>query len=287
MPRNGSGTYSIPNTFLPNTSILSSLANGNFSDIATAMTGSLPRDGQAGMTGALIGIAGTATAPAFKFAGSTQSGFYRSAADQISVSTAGVERVRVKADGTLRGASDALLWAQLGASTDVQAMLSAADNAAIRTLLDVMTTAAVAAAVDAVKTPPGAMMWWPKNTPPSGWFERNGQAVSRTTYADLFAVIGTDYGAGDGWGTFNLPDDRAQFIRGWDNSAGIDTGRVFGSLQADEFKAHTHADYDLFSTAAPASGGRTSTATQSGTTGSTGGTETRPKNRAYLPIIKY
>lgn len=43
-------------------------------------------------------------------------------------------------------------------------------------------------------------------TPPSGWLFCDGSAVSRTTYADLFAVIGTNYGAGDGTTTFNLPN---------------------------------------------------------------------------------
>ena len=45
-------------------------------------------------------------------------------------------------------------------------------------------------------------------TPPEGFLFADGSAVSRTTYADLFAVIGTTYGAGDGSTTFNLPDKR-------------------------------------------------------------------------------
>ena len=47
---------------------------------------------------------------------------------------------------------------------------------------------------------------WFTNTAPSGWLICDGAAVSRTTYADLFAVIGTTYGAGDSSTTFNLPD---------------------------------------------------------------------------------
>lgn len=46
------------------------------------------------------------------------------------------------------------------------------------------------------------------------WFLCNGQAVSRTTYAALFALIGTNFGAGDGFSTFNLPDYRGKFLRG-------------------------------------------------------------------------
>lgn len=134
----------------------------------------------------------------------------------------------------------------------------------------------------------GAMLFWPKNTPPSWALERDGAAVSRTTYAALFAIIGTAYGAGDGVNTFNLPDDRGLFERGWDHGAGIDSGRVFGSYQADELKAHVHDQFYW-----PNSGGLdvngtdgNGTPTDSGlNTGSTGGSETRPKNRAYLPII--
>lgn len=57
---------------------------------------------------------------------------------------------------------------------------------------------------------------------PSGWLECDGSAVSRTTYADLFAYLGTTYGAGDGSSTFNLPDYRGEFLRGFDNGAGND-----------------------------------------------------------------
>jgi microcystin-dependent protein len=78
-------------------------------------------------------------------------------------------------------------------------------------------------------------------TPPPGWFRANGAAVSRTVYAALFAKIGTLYGAGDGVNTFNLPDPRGKFIRVLDDGRGIDSGRVLGSSQADETRAHNHA----------------------------------------------
>lgn len=61
---------------------------------------------------------------------------------------------------------------------------------------------------ESVVCPTGALMHWPKSTPPTGWLVRDGSAISRTTYAALFAVIGTDFGNGDGVNTFNLPDDR-------------------------------------------------------------------------------
>lgn len=71
-----------------------------------------------------------------------------------------------------------------------------------------------------------------------GTMKANGAAVSRTVYANLFERIGTTFGAGDGSTTFNLPDLRGEVIRGWDDGRGIDTGRVFGSLQLDQFQGH-------------------------------------------------
>ena len=84
--------------------------------------------------------------------------------------------------------------------------------------------------------PSGAVMYFAGQTAPSGWLKANGAAVSRTTYAALFAAIGTTYGAGDGRSTFNLPDLRAEFLRGWDDGRGIDSGRAFGSAQRDAIR---------------------------------------------------
>ena len=82
-----------------------------------------------------------------------------------------------------------------------------------------------------VSIPTGMIAPFAMTTPPTGWLECNGAAISRSTYATLFAAIGTVHGAGDGSSTFNLPDLRATFIRGFDNSRGIDTGRSFGDFQ--------------------------------------------------------
>ena len=82
-----------------------------------------------------------------------------------------------------------------------------------------------------VALPAGMIAPFAMTTPPTGWLECNGATISRSTYATLFAAIGTTYGAGDGSSTFVLPDLRATFIRGFDNSRGIDTGRTFGSFQ--------------------------------------------------------
>ena len=77
----------------------------------------------------------------------------------------------------------------------------------------------------------GLISYFARNTAPSGYIKANGAAVSRTTYATLFAAIGTTFGAGNGTTTFNLPDLRGEFPRGWDDGRGVDSGRGFGTPQ--------------------------------------------------------
>ncbi|WP_455027341.1 phage tail protein [Neisseria elongata] len=84
--------------------------------------------------------------------------------------------------------------------------------------------------------PSGQIAFFAGSSAPAGWLKANGAAVSRTTYAALFAAIGTTYGAGDGSTTFNLPDLRGEFMRGWDDGRGIDRGRAFGSAQGDAIR---------------------------------------------------
>ncbi|MGI3296214.1 phage tail protein [Neisseria sp. SLRRB23] len=84
--------------------------------------------------------------------------------------------------------------------------------------------------------PSGAVMYFAGQTAPAGWLKANGAAVSRALYAALFQSIGTTYGAGDGRTTFNLPDLRGEFIRGWDDGRGIDSRRALGSAQSDAIR---------------------------------------------------
>lgn len=138
----------------------------------------------------------------------------------------------------------------------------------------------------ALAVPSGAVFHFAMSTAPAGYLVCNGSAVSRTAFPNLFAAIGTLYGNGDGSTTFNLPDLRGEFIRGADLGKGVDSGRVFGSGQLDELKAHTHKY-------AGNSGGSAAgfsvldydNALNFETT-STGGSETRPRNVALLPCIK-
>jgi microcystin-dependent protein len=148
------------------------------------------------------------------------------------------------------------------------------------------------------------------NFAPSGWLAANGSAVSRTTYSDLFAAIGTTYGSGNGSSTFNLPDLRGYFVRGAGTNTDGTASGAFGVKQTDEIKSHSHfiANSDtttasgtdqISSTNYLAREGLnpegttlayklkgTSTTPTTGKTSSTGSTETRPNNIAMLYCIK-
>ncbi len=107
--------------------------------------------------------------------------------------------------------------------------------------------------------PTGMIAPFGRATAPSGWLICDGSAVSRTTYADLWTAIGTNFGQGDGSTTFNLPDLRGKFPRGVDGGAGNDpnaatrtaqttggnTGDNVGSVQAAQTLnlSHNHAWY--------------------------------------------
>lgn len=75
----------------------------------------------------------------------------------------------------------------------------------------------------------GTVLPFAGTTAPTDWLLCFGQAVSRTTYANLFAAIGTTYGAGDGSTTFNLPDLRGRVAAGKDDMGGAAAGRLTNS----------------------------------------------------------
>lgn len=166
--------------------------------------------------------------------------------------------------------------------------------------------------------PVGAVFYFAASTAPTGYVKANGAAVSREgTFAALFAVIGTTYGAGDGGTTFNLPDLRGEFIRGWDDGRGADPARVFGFPPQGYATAKpqtttatrllgdgTTTTIDASTTNPSAIGfTRVSKTTEGVTTGTidstnagqeidvlqgvTGDAETRPRNVALLACIKF
>ena len=136
-----------------------------------------------------------------------------------------------KADAAQRTANDGVSKAN-AAQTSANQAKSAADNAQ-RTASDANNNANTRQLKSELV---GEVAFFARTTPPSGWLKANGAAISRTTYAALFAAIGTTFGAGDGRTTFNLPDLRGEFIRGLDDGRNIDNGRGLGSKQGDAIR---------------------------------------------------
>jgi len=103
--------------------------------------------------------------------------------------------------------------------------------------------------------PTATIVPWSSASVPSGFLECNGAAVSRTTYAALFAIVGTTYGAGDGSSTFNVPDLQDNVAVGKSNNKSLastggantvtSTGNVAGStanasLSTSQLASHSH-----------------------------------------------
>jgi microcystin-dependent protein len=155
--------------------------------------------------------------------------------------------------------------------------------------------------------PAGTVATFAMNTAPTGWLKANGAVVSRTTYATLFSAIGTTFGVGDGSTTFGVPDLRGEFIRGWDDGRGIDSGRSFGTSQLDQLQNIQGVIANMWGFAAsgtsgalsgsvsgssnqPATGGGGSIDIAFNAANSSGartGAETRPRNIALLACIKF
>lgn len=234
--------------------------------------------------------------------GDTDTAIRFPAADTVSIETFGLERVRVTSTGA---------WGLAGANYGTSGqVLTSNGSGSPPTWQD-----AGGGGVD-----PGAIMGFAQSVPPTGWLKANGAAVSRTTYAALFAAIGTTYGAGDGSTTFNLPDYRGEFMRGWDDGRGVDSGRALGSAQSSQNLSHTHSVSGSTSTDGSHSHAQTLYSSGSGITGpiaasqpfytsaaagvptqpagshahsisgtaaASGGTEARPRNIAALICIKF
>jgi phage-related tail fiber protein len=224
--------------------------------------------------------------------------------------------VRVDPNGITQAAGDAR-YLQIATAASTYLALTGGTLTGDLTLVGAPTTnnmaatkkyvddeiAAIPAASDL--TPAGTVIWTARSSAPTGYLKANGAAVSRSTYATLFSAIGTIYGAGDGSTTFNLPDLRGEFIRGWDDGRGVDSGRAMGSNQAFSTSAsdlsvspsshsHSYSDETNNGTGGGQGGGGANTGTQtlSKTTGSqslsvvSSATETRPRSLALLACIK-
>lgn len=157
--------------------------------------------------------------------------------------------------------------------------------------------------------PIGFLGYLPYSAAPAGWLVCDGTVYNVADYPELAAKLGSTYG-GDGVSTFAVPDDRGLFRRGLDLGKGYDSGRVLGSEQGDAFQGHKHnwgasgagtasgqtlGDYSAGGSYAvpwqPYSGGMLQSQywqliSDGGNGTPRAAAETRPKNRAYVPIIK-
>ena len=133
-------------------------------------------------------------------------------------------RKRVDTAPQFNVGADSVLIQQVSGSTSTIFEVKNAAGASVMAIDSSGATTATFAA--GVGLPVGMITPFAGSAAPTGWFLCSGQAVSRTTYASLFAVVGTTYGVGDGSTTFNLPDLRGRTIAGIDNMGGTDAGRL-------------------------------------------------------------
>lgn len=197
MPRNASGTYSLPEaSFVAGTTILSASMNSDLSDIATALTQSLATTGVSSMTGPVKLAAGSAAAPSLTLASDTGTGFYNSAAGTWTYVTGGSSIMSISPTGVSIGTL---------------------------TVTNLTVTGSFSVAANRIV---GECVAYGGSAAPSLWLLCYGQAISRTTYASLFGAIGTTFGAGDGLTTFNVPDDRGRVTAGADNMGGSAANRL-------------------------------------------------------------
>ena len=229
----------------------------------------------------------------------------------------GTNWVRVDPDGIDQTFADAR-YLQIATAASTYLALSGGTLTGNLTLPGVPTTTNMAATKGYVDTqiaaipsgdatPAGTVIYTARTTAPTGYLKANGAAVSRTTYATLFAAIGTTYGVGDNSTTFNLPDLRGEFVRGWDDGRGVDSGRAMGTNQAQSYQSHSHgvSDPGHYHTTETnnATGGNYSGGGNSSNLGpyygagtgysvtgisiaNSGSSETRPRNIALLGCIK-
>jgi len=151
--------------------------------------------------------------------------------------------------------------------------------------------------------PAGQILWHAGTTAPAGAIKLNGAAISRTTYASLWAcaqaassvvseatwTAGSSgcFSVGDGATTFRVPDLRGEFLRGLDDGRGVDAARVLGVRQSQDVQPHTHPINYGEAGSITAGFGLYDTSSGIANIGASTGAETRPRNIAYLACITY
>ena len=221
-----------------------------------ANLGLLPKAGGT-MTGQVLGDDGSgAGSPAYAFDNDTDTGMFRVGANELGFATSGSKKLQIDTSGLTiiagSSASRTLSFQEasnngtntvslkspnsLGGDYTLTLPTSVTNGGFLQTDGSGNLSFQIVAGV-----PSGSVFCMAVATVPSGYLECNGAAVSRTTYAALFAIIGTNYGTGNGSSTFNLPDLRGEFVRGFDNGRGADSGRSIASSQGASNAPHNHS----------------------------------------------
>lgn len=201
-------------------------------------------------TGNVTIPAGTESSLPIRFTGDTDTGFYKNAANDFSIVTGGTRRAHFDANGLtirdrkalrLRDTSNSnfvAIQAPSNTTADITLTLPNSDGNANDVLQSDgsgnLSFTALPAAV-----PTGSVHMMASENVPAGYLECNGASYSRTTYAALFAEIGTAYGAVD-VNHFNVPDLRGEFVRGLDRGRGVDANRQLGDIQSSQNAQHNH-----------------------------------------------
>ena len=190
-----------------------------------------------------------ASTPALCFDGDEDTGLFRSGANTMGFSTAGTQRVGISNAGLdMLNALPIRFQDSSGSPfVSIQSPSSLSGNVALTLPPSIVedgflkTDASGNLSFSVIAgVPTGSIFCMAANSVPTGYVKCNGASYARSgTYAALFAVIGTTYGAVDS-SHFNVPDLRAEFIRGLDDGRGIDTNRQIGSSQGGAFESHDH-----------------------------------------------
>jgi microcystin-dependent protein len=235
---------------------------------------------------------GSASLPVFTFANDSDTGIYRVGANQIGITTGGTLRLLVDSDGdvTFLSGTPALKVKDINSTGSSQIgelqFVDSADavganvkyeNSTLKLQIGGSSVAEFTATNNTV-IPTGSMQIFAAAAAPTGWVLCDGAAINRTTYAALFAVIGTTFGAGNGTTTFNVPDMRGRAPIGIGTGTGLtaraladEVGAETHTLTVSELPSHTHSVPNSGSQNNSFDSGTTVGNDVTGVSGSTGG----------------
>lgn len=181
---------------MPGTTISSASVNSDFTDIATALTGSVAASGETSITGPIRFASGTALLPSITFTSEATTGVYWVSAGKLGIA----------------GGATAIAFFdknRVGTGQDGNQFTYA--NTAI-------------------PAPVGAIIDFGGSTAPAGWFLCSGANFTRASYPELFTVISTNFGSGDGLTTAGLPDLRGRVTLGRDDMGGTAANRITNAV---------------------------------------------------------